>query len=686
MNVRSTLLSTVAALGVLTAAAAAQAQVPTPQVIAADARTALSGGLHDAAEAASGMVLEHAVPPPPGFSDPGALFSPPTNQAEAEAFMARMQEDPARYEPLALANSDLAMSNGRLFVGNFNGFNAYDVTRAGAPRLVMSVVCPGGQGDVSVRGNLLFMSVEENRARLDCGTSRAEGEVNAERFRGVRIFDISNLNAPRQIAAVQTCRGSHTHTLVPHPTDANVLYIYNSGAADVRQAAELAICTDGAPGENPETALFSIDVIKVPLDAPQDAAIVSRPRIFADGQTGRVAGLWRGGRAGIASQVTAQTNHCHDITVYPELGLAAGACSGNGILLDISDPEAPTRVSDIFDPDMAYWHSATFNNAGDKVVFTDEWGGGVAARCQITDPSTWGANMIATIENRTLRGRAFHKLPSAQGADQNCVAHNGNLIPVPGRDLMVQAWYQGGVSVMDFTDPAKPVEIAYFDRGPVEEGKLYVAGSWSAYWFNGRIYSSEIARGLDVLRLLPGEHLSAAEIAAAEAVRQAEINPQTQTRITWSDSPDVAEAYLDQLARAPAAPRVTFASPINDLVANGPARAVMDKHLPGVSQNPALAQVGQMTLTAIAPMSGGAITAETLAAIEADLAALPADEGAQLLPRVRTAIAQWRRGGRADRREAAALAGLLSAAAEGATGQDAARMQALAGLFQRRAG
>ncbi|MGZ9100606.1 MAG: LVIVD repeat-containing protein, partial [Brevundimonas sp.] len=268
---------------------------------------------------------------------------------------------------------------------------------------------------------------------------------------------------------------------------------------------------------------------------------------------GRVAGLWRGGAAGIASQRTAQTNQCHDITVYPEIGLAAGACSGNGILLDISDPQNPTRVSDIFDPDMAYWHSATFNNAGDKVVFTDEWGGGTSARCRAEDPSTWGANMVATIENRTLRGRAFHKLPSAQDPDENCVAHNGMIVPVPGRDLMVQAWYQGGVSIMDFTDPTKPVEIAAFDRGPVEDGKMIVAGSWSAYWFNGRIYSSEIARGLDVLKLVPSEHLSAAEIAAAEAVRSDQINPQTQMRIRWPDHPDVAQSYLDQIARSPTA-------------------------------------------------------------------------------------------------------------------------------------
>lgn len=553
MTIRKTLLSSVAALGILMSAGAAAAQQSSgpgdAQVITADARSALSAGLDDAGQAAVGLALEHTLGKAPGFVDPDIGFSPPTSEAEGQALMARARGNP-NFSVLGMANTDMAVSNGKLFVGNFNGFNAYDISTGGAPQLVMSVVCPGGQGDVSVHGNLLFMSVEEGRGRLDCSAATTTADVLPERFRGVRIFDISDLNAPRQIAAVQTCRGSHTHTLVPHPTDANILYVYGQGTSGVRKTDELAICTDGQPDQNPETALFSIDVIKVDLSHPQDAAIVNRPRIFADQTTGRVAGLWRGGRAGLASQNTAQTNQCHDITVFPEIGLAGGACSGNGILLDIADPEHPTRVSDIFDPDMAYWHSATFNNAGTSVVFTDEWGGGIGARCRAEDPATWGANMVATIENRTLTARSFHKLPSAQGSTENCVAHNGNIIPVPGRDLMVQAWYQGGISIMDFSDPVRPVEIAYFDRGPISAEKLYVGGSWSAYWLNGRIYSSEIARGLDVLRLVPTEQLSAAEIAAAEAVIEAEINPQLQTRVSWADTPDVAQSYIDQLTRA----------------------------------------------------------------------------------------------------------------------------------------
>ena len=550
MNVRRLLLSSVAALGVLTAAGHAAAQSrDMPLSAPVDERSTLSPGLHDAGQAARGLELLHAVEPAPGFYDPARVFTPPRNAEEGQAMQAQARGNPG-FSPLGLANSDMAVSNGRLFVGNFNGINVYDVTGEGAPRLAMSIVCPGGQGDVSVHGNLLFMSVEENRGRLDCGGNPTADEISSERFRGIRIFDITDLNAPRQIAAIQTCRGSHTHTQVPDPTDPNVLYIYNSATSGVRKTGELGICSDGQPDANAETALYSIDVIKVPLDRPQDAAIVNRPRIFADRTTGRINGLWTGGRAGAASQNTSVTNHCHDITAFPELGIAGGACSGNGILLDISDPQNPSRLSELFDPDMAYWHSATFNNTGNHVVFTDEWGGGINARCRAEDPYTWGADLIATIDDRQLKGQRFFKLPSVQGNNQNCVAHNGNIIPVPGRDLMVQAWYQGGISIMDFTDPAAPTEIAYFDRGPLNGERVQVGGSWSAYWFNGKIYSSEIVRGLDVLKLIPSDQLSASEIAAAEAIQANEINPQTQTRVRWADTPDVAQSYLDQLARS----------------------------------------------------------------------------------------------------------------------------------------
>lgn len=508
----------------------------------ADPREGLSPGLYDAGEAAQGLELVHFIASPEGFNDPEAIMRRSMFEEDAE---------PA-YTPLALANTDLAFADGKVFMGSYHGFNVYDVTVEGAPAHIASIVCPGGQGDVAVHGDLLFMSVEENRGRLDCGTSGAEGEVNEDRFRGVRIFDISDLSNPVQVGAVQTCRGSHTHTLVPHPEDDSILYVYNQGTSAPRTGDELEGCSAGAPDEDPETALYSIDIIKVDLDDPASARIIDSPRIFEDAETGEIAGLWRGGRMGVRSQRTAPTNHCHDITVYPEMNLAAGACSGNGILLDISDPENPVRLADTFDPDMAYWHAAIFNNDADTVVFTDEWGGGVGPMCHAESPEEWGANYIATIEDGAFVGQSLFKIPNVQTEVENCVAHNGSLVPVPGRDILVQSWYQGGVSLIDFSDPANPVEIGFFDRGPVDPEELTVAGHWSAYWHNGRIYASEIARGLDVLRLTATDHLSEAEIKAAEAVMNAVHNPQTQQKISWEDSAWVALSYLDQLDRGEA--------------------------------------------------------------------------------------------------------------------------------------
>ncbi|PYR47884.1 MAG: hypothetical protein DMF95_15460 [Acidobacteria bacterium] len=458
--------------------------------------------------------------------------------------------DPRFANMLAFANSDLAFSGNHLFMGSFHGFNTYDIERPGTPKLSASVVCPGGQGDVSVHGNLLFMSVEQTRGRLDCGVQGVSTPVSAERFRGVRIFDIGDMSKPRQVAAIQTCRGSHTHTLVTDPRDTANLYVYGSGTGSVRSAEELAGCSGLKPDEDPNTALFSIDVIQVPLAAPQNARIVNRPRIFADVATGAISGLWAGGDHGPGTQKTSVTNQCHDITVFPEVGLAAGACSGNGILLDISDPKNPVRLDHVVDKNFAYWHSATFNNDGTKVIFTDEWGGGTRPRCRATDLLTWGADAIFDIVDRKLRFGGYYKMPAAQSDTENCVAHNGSLIPVPGRDIMSQAWYQGGVSVFDFTDSAKPVEIAFFDRGPIDAKQLITGGYWSTYWYNGNIYGSEIARGIDVFSLTPSEQLSQNEIDAAMMVRVEELNTQQQTRVVWPPSAAVARAYVDQLTRS----------------------------------------------------------------------------------------------------------------------------------------
>jgi len=450
-------------------------------------------------------------------------------------------------------NADLAFQGRNLFLGGFNGVQVWDISNPAAPRLRSALVCPGGQGDVSVHGNLLFMSVEETRGRTDCGAQGVQDTVSADRFRGVRIFDISNLDRPRPVATVQTCRGSHTHTLLVDPDDRENVYIYVAGTGGVRPAAELAGCSGRRPADDPNTSLFRIEVIQVPLAAPQRARVVSMPRVFADPATGNPAGLWPGGAHGQGTQTTSETNMCHDITVYPELGLAAGACSGNGILLDIRDPANPVRIDQVTDPNFAYWHSATFSNDGGKVLFSDEWGGGVAARCRATDRPEWGADALFTLTGRKLRHVGYYKLPAPQTAAENCVAHNGSLIPVPGRDIMVQAWYQGGISVFDFTDPARPVEIAFFDRGPIAS-ELALAGFWSAYWYNGLIYGSEIGRGLDVFALKPSEHLSQNEIDAAKLVRMDGFNAQAQTRFTWPARFVVAKAYLDQLARSRAIP------------------------------------------------------------------------------------------------------------------------------------
>jgi len=355
---------------------------------------------------------------------------------------------------------------------------------------------------------------------------------------------------PKQVAAVQTCRGSHTHTLVIDPHDKDDVYIYVSGTAVVRSETELAGCESGDPSKNPNTSLFSIDIIMVPLAHPEQAKIIASPRIFTDAQTGAINGLWKGGSHGDGTQTTSITDKCHDITVYSAIGLAAGACSGNGILLDISHPAHPVRLDAVSDPNYAFWHSANFSNDGSKVLFTDEWGGGGQPRCRATDPMDWGADAIYTISNRKLTLASYYKMPAPQSELENCVAHNGSLIPIPGRDILVQAWYQGGISVMDFTDPTHPYEIAYFDRGPIDGTRRSMGGMWSVYWYNGYIYGSEIARGLDVFKLVPNKFITQNEIDAANQVHFDELNVQNQPKITWPSNFVVARAFLDQLARS----------------------------------------------------------------------------------------------------------------------------------------
>jgi len=537
-----------------------------------DPRAKLTPGLYDAGETSMGIKHVVLVKKPDAFqlgaTDPD---DPKVQKMIAQLGMRKAAKLPKPTQlviaQLAFANSDLAFQSNHLFQGNFYGVNIYDISNPASAALLTSLVCPGGQGDVSVYKNLLFMSVEMPNGRLDCGvegfppgpppTAAEEKEkkrrppaAQKERFRGVRIFDISDIRNPKQVAAVQTCRGSHTHTLVEDPNDKDNVYIYVSGTSFVRQPEELAGCSDEKPDKDPNTALFRIDVIKVPVAAPQDAKIVSSPRLFMDARTGALNGLNNGGSHGKGKGTPADTDQCHDITVYSAIGLAAGACSGNGILLDIKDPVHPKRVDAVHDPNYSYWHSASFNNDGTKVVFTDEWGGGLGARCRQNDPNKWGADAIFGLKDEKLSFQGYYKLPAAQTDTENCVAHNGSLVPVPGRDIEVQAWYQGGVSVVDFTDPERPFEIAYFDRGPIDPKMLVLGGEWSAYWYNGYIYGSEIARGLDVFELTPSKFLTQNEIDAAKTVRVPALNVQDQKKIEWPAQLVVAKAYVDQLSRS----------------------------------------------------------------------------------------------------------------------------------------
>jgi hypothetical protein len=558
-----------------------------------DPRVGLKAGLYDAGEAIFGMEKVASLPKPSGFAPGDSAGAPAPAPAPAAGAAAGGRAPAANYGSV---NSDLAFAGNHVFVGNYNGINFYDIDNPNKVKLATSLMCPGGQGDVSVYGHLLFMSAEAQNGRIDCGTQgiplppgytpparaaapppapaaggdaaatppaaarggggggRGPGPPSPDRFKGVRIFDISNMASPKQVAAVQSCRGSHTHTLVIDPKDKENVYIYISGTGGVRPAEELAGCVGGAPDQNPDTALFRIDIIKVPVAHPEQAKIVNSPRIFADEKTGALDGLWKGGDHGENTQRTSATNQCHDITVRSDLGLAAGACSGNGILLDIHDVVHPKRIDAVSDPNYAFWHSANFSNDGSKVIFTDEWGGGSQPRCRTSDPQFWGADAIFSLDKGKLTLGSYFKMPAPQTDSENCVAHNGSLVPIPGRDILVQAWYQGGVSMFDFTDPTHPYEIAYFDRGPLDTSRRGTGGFWSVYWYNGYIYGSEIARGLDVFKMLPSKYITQNEIDAANQVHFDELNVQNQPKVVYPQNFIVARAYIDQLTRSKALP------------------------------------------------------------------------------------------------------------------------------------
>jgi hypothetical protein len=561
---------------------------PTP-----DPRVGLRGGAYDAAEAAWNLkVLSETRP--------------------SEKFVGGI-------------NSDLAFLGNYAIQGSFSGYQVWDISNPRQPVLKTAYFCPASQSDVSVYRNLLFVSGEDLRARVDCGAEGVQDTVSKDRLRGIRIFDISDISNPKNVGNVQTCRGSHTHSLLVDPKDPNNVYVYISGSGSVRSPSELAGCVNLAPDKDPNSALFRIEVIKVPLAHPEQAEIVTSPRIFngltdpaTHGETATeiaeqkqeqkrevAAAKARGAytamvygeediapnsfvaaeldsivkaRHGIGAPTAADSaalrrdfqaivtkmfgekpsspsgprpgpSQCHDITLYPAIGRAGGACGGYGLLLDISDPAHPVRLNAAADSNFSYWHSATFSNDGSKLLFSDEWGGGMAPKCRPTDPREWGADAIFTVAGSAMQFRSYYKLPAPQTRVENCVAHNGSLIPIPGRDVMVQAWYQGGISLFDWTDPAHPREIGYFDRGPADT-TLKLSGSWSAYWYNGVIVSSEITRGLDVFELAPSAFISQNEIDAAKTVHFDYYNTQGQQPFVWRPSFALARAYVDQLERS----------------------------------------------------------------------------------------------------------------------------------------
>ncbi|MEX2154336.1 MAG: hypothetical protein WD825_13435 [Gemmatimonadaceae bacterium] len=578
------LLKLMFAIGLLSVAACVRQAATRP-----DPRVGLRAGNMDAAEAASNLKILSRTAPAGKFA--GSW------------------------------NSDLAFTGNYAIQGNFNGFQVWDITNPSRPVLKTSYFCPASQSDVSVYKNLLFVSGESHGARLDCGAQGVQDTVSAERLRGLRIFDISDIANPKYIANVQTCRGSHTHTVVEDPKDRENVYVYISGSADVRSPRELPGCSTLFPEQDPNSAYFRIEVVRIPVAAPEKAAVIATARIFEDlvqapshgespadiaayakevaeakakgaftavvmGQEiiigprttaalleGIVTARGGTGAPTAADSATLRANaqrlidariaaqgpdpfagrgptQCHDITVYPAIGLAGGACEGYGFLLDISDVTNPKRIAEVADSNFAYWHSATLNNDGTKILFSDEWGGGTAPKCRVTDKKEWGADAIFTIEDRKMKFQSYYKLPAPQTALENCVAHNGSLIPIPGRDVMVQAWYQGGISVFDWTDAKNPTEIAYFDRGPVDSTRMEVGGTWSAYWYNGAIVSSEIARGLDIAELTPSEFVTQNEIDAAKTVHLDYFNAQGQPKFVWPPSFSLARAYVDQLERS----------------------------------------------------------------------------------------------------------------------------------------
>jgi hypothetical protein len=511
----------------------------------------------------------------PNAADPRNNLKPGRFDAGVAASNMRLvsfSRKPAQFDTvrgLTFINSDVAFGTHYVYQGNFAGFSIWDVSNPSKPVLASVMDCITSQGDPSIVGNLLFISAEGAGNRNDCGKGGVQDPK--DHMQGIRIFDVSNPHAPKLIKNVQTCKGSHTHTVIPSPTNPKIVYLYVSGQQAARAATELAGCNNGTDPADPNNSLYQLDIIKVNVDHPEQAAVIPGARIFT-GLNGTSTCITfcapsdarRPAAAGAAAPVALYTGprNCHDVTAYPAMHLLAAACSSHAIMVDISNPEKPVRLSTLTDTNNFQGrHTAGFSNDGKKTLWTDEWGGGTGPMCQAGSIMELGGNtiVVASADNKKLTQHAYFKLPSAQTAQENCVSHNGGLIPVPGRDLYVQGWYQGGIDVMDFTDADHPMEIAYYDRGPIDpaadtsnasaRSRYTIGGSWGAYYWNGMIYSSELDRGLDVYELTPSAQLSANEIAAAKLVRLKEYNPQSQPKLVWPAAFPVVRSYLDQLVR-----------------------------------------------------------------------------------------------------------------------------------------
>jgi hypothetical protein len=575
-----------------------------------DPRTGLKGGIFDAQTAIMGLQQVAFVKKPGAFgvdeesvkAFEAASIPPPPTPGSAPA--GRGGGGGGVRLNTGQTNSDLGFSGKYLFQGNYYGINIYDIANPAKISLKTSIVCPGGQGDVSVFGHLVFMSVETS-GKIDCSVpppveftpglaaapagGRPPEVADPTKARGVRIFDISDIDHPKQVAMVQTCRGSHTHTLLTGTADKGYIYVYVAGSAGVRPAAELGGCVSGV--DDPNTAVFTIVIIKVPLAHPEQAKIVDSPYIFSDPNTHAINGLWQGGTHGDNTETTSPTRGCHDLTMFESMHMMAGACSGNGILMDISNPEKPVRLDAVTDPNFAFWHSANFSNDGKTVLFTDEWGGGGAPHCRLADPMAWGGDAIFKIVDKKLVLSSYFKMPAIQEENKNCVAHNGSLIPVPGRNILVQSWYQGGIDMYDFTDPKHPYEIGYFTRGPMgKDGRRAGGGDWSSYYYNGYIYGSEMGRGTDVLKLVPTKYLTQNEIDAAAQVTYKELNVQDQPWIDYPKTYITAKAYVDQLVRDDVL-TIEKAAAI-DLAMDGKKTAELKKYAAGLDKDAATAPDG----------------------------------------------------------------------------------------------